>query len=221
VEAIVRTLLKSGIAALLSTALIFSTAIAAPSASLGVIIQADHASLGTIPIANGSAIFDGDNLLTDASGNLRARLGQSQIYMLPNSYIQVHRLSNGFSAVMESGTLVLSSATGETFQVLANGATIQPATDKATLAQVTYINANELLVSSRHGDLMISMGDESQTVKDGTSYRMMINPGSGPGPQGMFSTGRNKFVLILIVGAGVVAAVTMAIALETDVVPEP
>ncbi len=177
--------------------------------------------MGSVPIANGSAIFDGDNLMTEASGTLRARLGQSQIYMLPNSNIQVHRLSNGFSASMDSGTLVLSSAPGETFQVLANGATIQPATDRATLAQVTYINANELLVSSRHGDLMVSMGDESQTVKDGSSYRMMINPGGGPGPQGMFSGGRNRFVLILIIGAAVIATVTVVLALETDVVPEP
>lgn len=122
---------------------------------------------------------------------------------------------------MGSGTLVLSSAPGETFQVLANGATIQPATDKATLAQVTYINANELLVSSRHGDLLVSMGDESQTVRDGASYRMMINPGNGPGPQGMLATGRNRFVLLLIVAAGVAATVSVVLALETDVVPKP
>jgi hypothetical protein len=221
VEAIVRTFLKSGMAALLCTALTFSTAMAAPSASMGVIIQAEHASLGSVPIANGSAIFDGDQLLTDASGNLRARLGQSQIYMMPNSNILVHRLSSGFSASMGSGTVVFSTAAGETFQVLANGATIQPATDKPTLAQVTYINANELLLTSRHGDLLVSMGDESKTVTEGSSYRMMIQPGSGPGPQGMFSTGKNRFVLVLIVAAAVTATVTTILALETDVVPEP
>ena len=122
---------------------------------------------------------------------------------------------------MGSGTIVLSSAAGEKFQVLANGATIQPVADKPTLAQVTYISENELIVSSRRGDLLVSMGDESQTVKDGTSYRMMINPGDGPGPQGMFKSGRNKFVLILIVAAGVAATVATVLALETDVVPQP
>jgi hypothetical protein len=202
-------------------ALTFSTAIAAPSASMGVVLQEDRASLGSIPITNGSAIFDGDNLLTEGSGYLRARLGQSQIYMLPSSSIQVHRISNGFSASMGSGTIVLSSAAGEKFQVLANGATIQPVAEKPTLAQVTYISENELIVSSRHGDLLVSMGDESQTVKDGTSYRMMINPGSGPGPQGIFKPGRNKFVLILIFATAAVATTLTILNLQSEVVPEP
>jgi len=221
VEAIVRTLLKSGMAALLCTALTFSTAIAAPSASMGVIIQAEHASLGSVPIANGSAIFDGDQLLTEGSGNLRARLGQSQIYMMPSSEIQLHRLSNGFSAEMGAGTIVLSSASGETFQVVANGATIQPATNKPTLAQVTYISASELLLTSRHGDLLVTMGDDSKTVNEGSSYRMMIQPGGGPGPQGMFTSGKNRFFLVLITAAVVTTTVSLVLALETDVVPEP
>ena len=216
-----RTLCKCGTAAILCLALTFSTAIAAPSASMGVVLQEDHASLGPVPIANGSAIFDGDNLLTEGSGYLRARLGQSQIYMLPSSAVRVHRISSGFSASLGYGTIVLSSAAGERFQVLANGATIQPVSDKPALAQVTYISENELLVSSRHGDLLVSMGDESQTIKDGTSYRMMITPGDGPGPQGIVKSARNKFVLILIVAVAVTATVVTVLALETDVVPQP
>lgn len=216
-----RTLWKSSLAAFLCTALTFSTAIAAPSASMGVIIQAERASLGSVPIASGSAIFDGDNLLTDGSGNLRARVGQSQIYLMPNSDVQIHRIANGFSASIGSGTIVLSSAAGETFQVLANGATIQPATAKPTLAQVTYINVNELILTSRHGDLLVSLGDDSKTVSEGSSYRMMIQPGGGPGPQGMFTSGKNRFFLVLITAAVVTATVSLVLALETDVVPEP
>ncbi len=216
-----RTLWKSSLAAFLCTALTFSTAIAAPSASMGVIIQAERASLGSVPIASGSAIFDGDNLLTDGSGNLRARVGQSQIYLMPNSDVQIHRIANGFSASIGSGTIVLSSAAGETFQVLANGATIQPATAKPTLAQVTYINVNELILTSRHGDLLVSLGDDTKTVSEGSSYRMMIQPGGGPGPQGMFTSGKNRFFLVLITAAVVTATVSLVLALETDVVPEP
>jgi hypothetical protein len=93
--------------------------------------------------------------------------------------------------------------------------------DKPTLAQITYISENELIVSSRHGDLLISMGDESQTVKDGTSYRMMISPSDGPGPQGQITAGKNKFYLILIIVAAVGAGVATYLALETDVVPAP
>jgi hypothetical protein len=186
---------------------------------MGVVLQADHATLGTSEVAVGTAIFDGDNLQTNGSGSLRARLGQSQVYLLPDSGVLVHQLSKGFSASLSGGTVVLSSVGGETFQVLADGATIQPKSDQPTLAQVSCISPSELILSARHGDLLVSLGDETQTVSEGTSYRMMINPGTGLGPQGMFSAGRNRFVLILITAAAVGAGIATYLVLITNDTP--
>lgn len=214
-----RTLWKSGVTALLCVGLIFGTGMAAPSSSMGVVLQADHATLGTSEVAVGTAIFDGDNLQTNGSGSLRARLGQSQVYLLPDSGVLVHQLSKGFSASLSGGTVVLSSVGGETFQVLADGATIQPKSDQPTLAQVSCISPSELILSARHGDLLVSLGDETQTVSEGTSYRMMINPGTGLGPQGMFSAGRNRFVLILITAAAVGAGIATYLVLITNDTP--
>jgi len=217
------SLAEVSLALLLSIALVGVPAIAAPapSASLGVVSEANHASRGTTAITNGSTIFDGDTLLTDASGNLQAQFGQSQISMLSNSNVLVRRLSNGYGASLSLGTIVFSTKGGETIQVVADGATIQPKNGQPTIAQVSYINARELMLTSKRGDLLVSMGDETKTVNEGASYRLMIQPGSGPGPEGMFSTGKNRFVLVLIIGAAVTATVTTILALETDVVPEP
>ncbi len=73
---------------------------------------------------------------------------------------------------------------------------------------------------SRKGALQVSMGDEVQTVADGASYRMVIDPvaaaaspAAGPTPQTQ-STGKNKFILIILLGAA--AAVTVGVILAVE-----
>lgn len=210
------SLAEVGLVFLLSLALVGVPAIAAPAptATLGMVSEANHASRGTAAITTGTAIFDGDTLLTDASGNIRAQLGQSQISMLSNSNVLVHQLTNGIGASLASGTIVFSTKGGETIQVEADGATIQPKNGQPTIAQVSYINANELMLTSKRGDLLVSLGEQTQTINEGASYRMMIQPGSGPAPQGAFSSGHGSFyiVLIAVVSAGAGIGIGYAIA---------
>jgi hypothetical protein len=209
------SLAEVGLVFFLSVTLVGVPAIAAPapSASLGVVSEANHASRGTTAITNGSTIFDGDTLLTDASGNLQAQFGQSQISMLSNSNVLVHRLSNGYGASLSLGTIVFSTKGGETIQVIADGATIQPKSGQPTIAQVSYINANELILTSKRGDLLVSFGDQTKIVNEGASYRMMIRPGNGPAPAGAFSTGQEwlYFVLIPVAAGGIAYGIYAAV----------
>jgi hypothetical protein len=197
------SLAEVGLVFLLSVTLVGvpATAAPAPSASLGVVSEANHASRGTTAITNGSTIFDGDTLLTDASGNLQAQFGQSQISMLSNSNVLVHRLSNGYGASLSLGTIVFSTTGGQTIEVVADGATIQPKNGQPTIAQVSYINPTELMLTSKRGDLLVSFGNQTKIVNEGASYRMLIQPGSGPAPQGAFSAGKDWFYVVLIVVA--------------------
>ena len=107
------------------------------------------------------------------------------MYLRPSTTAEVHGLSNGYSASLLRGTVVASSPQGQTFQLLANGATIRPVGTQATVARVTWVNANELLVSSNVGAIQVSLeGDaDVKTIEAGNSYRMEIQP-EGPGPQG-------------------------------------
>ncbi len=173
------------------------------SAPLGVIVQADRAQVGADITSGGATIYDGDRLETQETGTLRARMGGSQIYLRQSSAADVHGLPNGFSANLVYGTVVLSSLEGQTFQLLANGATIRPSGNHSTVAQVTYVNPTALLLTSERGTIEITMGDEVKTVEAGSSYRMETQPDdSGPGPQGgPYHTAKNHFVLIAIIAA--------------------
>ena len=227
-----RTLLSSLLTAALAVALIQPAAMAAPPGSaappLGVILQADRASVGSDPAASGATVFDGETLRTDISGLLRVRFGMSQAYFLPRSQAIVHQTDGGFAADLASGTVVLSSAEGETFHLMADGALVRPASSQATVAQITLVSPTELTLLSRKGSLEVSMDGEVKTVPEGASYRMLISPDpvAGPAPAGAGSrsdipspTGTNHFIFVLIAAAAAAAAVGVFLAVRSPSAP--
>jgi hypothetical protein len=173
-------------------------------------MQADRAHQGVDLASGGATIYDGDRLETQDDGTLRARLGKSQLYMQQSTIAEVHGLSNGYSANLLHGTVIASSPEGQTFQLLANGATVRPATAHATVARVTWVNANELLLTSNLGAIQVTYEGDVKTIEPGSSVRMEIktDESAGPGPQGAPTHGgRNRAVYFVIAAAGVATGI--------------
>jgi hypothetical protein len=221
----VRRLFRSLIGGMLVALLVQSPALmAAPAAAsapaMGVVLQAQRANIGEDAAAVGSSVFDGDLLQTDRDGLMRVRFGSSQAAVMSGGAVLVHQSVDGFTANLTRGEVVLSSSQDQKFSLVADGATIQPSTSQPTVAQITWVSPRELLVMSRKGPLQVSMGDEVQTVADGASYRMVIDPVAaaaavpGPTPQNTQSSGKNKFILIILLGAA--AAVTIGVILAVE-----
>jgi hypothetical protein len=187
---------------------------------MGVVLQAQRANIGDGAATAGSTVFDGDLLQTERDGLMRVRFGSSQAAVMAGGVVLVHQSTDGFTANLTRGEVVLSSSQDQKFSLVSNGATIQPSTSQPTVAQITWVSPKELLVMSRKGALQVSMGDEVQTVADGASYRMVIDPvaaaaaAPGPTPQNTQSSGKNKFVLIVILAAA--AAVTIGVILAVE-----
>jgi hypothetical protein len=205
---------KSILIAALSFRLIEIPAMATASAPLGSVLQAERAYDGLDITVTGATIYDGDRLETQEDGNLRARLGRSQIYLRSSTLAEVHGLSNGYLAILFRGTLIASSPEGRTFQLLANGAVIRPSGTEATVAQVTWVNSDELLLTSSLGTIQVSYEGDVKTIEAGNSYRMVIQPvGSGPQDTGGHGggrpshPGRNRAIYFWISAAGVATGV--------------
>jgi hypothetical protein len=215
-EVFVRTLRRMGLVVALSIALVGLPAMAAPtgpaSAPLGVILQAERANVGVDVTSGGATVYDGDLLETQANGTLRAKLGGPQMVLRPDTSAQVHGLLNGFSGSLLHGTVIVSSTEGQTFQLLANGAMIRPVGTKATIAQVQWVNAKELMLTSNRGTLEVSMGDEVKTIEAGSSYRVEVedsDPGTqGAGPQ---HAGRGRRLIFFLIAGGVAAGVGIGV----------
>jgi hypothetical protein len=205
----VRIPVKSLVAALIALALVEAPVMAAPAGSamspLGVILQTDHANIGSGLASNGATIFDGDTLVTGTNGQLRVGFGTSQAYLLPGSSATVHQTGQGFGATLTGGTVILSSTEGGSFHLVADGATIRPNTPAATSGQITRVGPSELLLTARKGSLEVSMDDETKTVPEGTSVRMLIDPpdaaapAAAPGSPSVFSAGSNHFIFVILV----------------------
>jgi len=209
-----RSLLKTPLTVLLSFAIGVAPSLAAPAnpatAPLGVVVQSDQAKLGGDAVSNGATIYDGDLLQTDVAGLLRANLNGLQLYLRQSTQAKVHRLANGFSANLDSGTLIISSKQGQAFELLADGAVVRPAGADPVVALVTRVSDKQLLLSSSRGALKVTLGAEVKTVEPGESYRLEFEadaaePGSQVGPVGT-ARARPKWVLIgalsLLAGVG-------------------
>jgi len=204
-EVYVRKLFTAVLIATLSLVLIETPIMAAPasspSAPLGVVVAAENANVGAGVTTSGATIYDGDRLQTPPNSTLRVRLGSGQMVLRQNTIADVHALPNGFSANLGAGTVIVSSAEGQTFQVIADGATVRPANAQPTSGQVSMISATELILTSTRGTLEVSMGDEVKTLEAGNSYRLEVetaDPGPGPNPQSPRATAHSHFLWIAI-----------------------
>ncbi len=200
-----RNLLRCCLVAALIVSLVEAPVMAAPSAALGVVMQADRASLRLAPASNGATLFDGDTLSTQIGGNLRMRVGSAQLFLLADSAAALHRTPEATSAALERGTIVLMTSGPEAIELQASEARIRPKNGNPSLCQVTLVSPQELLLTSQRGELEVTIGEEVHTVSEATSYRVLLDP-EPQGPRGNKPrhTGRNKFlpIALILIGAG-------------------
>ena len=237
-----RRFLCRALALVLMAALVGMPVTASPASTvstpLGMMLLADIANSNMDTASSGATLYDGDHLKTESNGILRARLGGSQLYLGPSSIVEVHGILDGFSADLIEGTITVSSNTGRTFQLLACGIRIQPATQEAATVQVTRISAHELLLAVNRAVIRVSAGDETKIVEAGSSYRVVVesegsnlgdaggDPPQGRGPHppeggdGPKSTGKSHGSLIIItVGIATAAAAIGVVAYRATLSP--
>src|SRR5262249_9004015 len=156
-------------------------------------------------------VYDGDRLQSPQGGSLRVQFGAQQLVLRKDTAAQVHAIPNGFSANLNGGSIVASSAAGQTFEIYADGATIAPANSEPASAQITMLNAKQLVLTGNRGVLKVTMGEEVKTLEAGSSYRLEVAEDADPGaqPQAPSPTARNHFLWILIPAVAAVTGVVI------------
>jgi hypothetical protein len=183
---------------------------------LGIVAQADHASLGSEAASEGTSIFDGDKLSTAAGGSMQLLVGEALLYLGDQSSIIVHdessRATREFGAELISGTVALSATARSTGVIVASAARVRPVAQTRGVVQVRLVAPHELIVFARRGSAEICYRGECETIPDGKSYRVLLNssddvPTGVPGAKGSGKTGK-ALVLIVVsaTAAGVIAA---------------
>jgi hypothetical protein len=147
-----------------------------------------------------------------------------------SSLAEVNDTEGAPSAKLLLGTATFSTGNAHAFTLFASKAAIRAQSNAPTIGQVTFINARELVVTSKRGPLTITVDDETQLIADGTSYHVYLDPNADPqGPQGAGSgsgpgggrggsplkAGRSRFLIIAVGITGIATYFAVSEALES------
>ncbi len=156
-------------------------------------IAADRAHVGEASADVGTTVYGGDQISTEQQGSVQVRAGVARLLLLSASCAMVNDNDGSPSAKLVLATATFPTGNAQAFTLFASTAAIRAQSDAPTVGQVTYLNAKELLVAARHGALTVTVDDETQVLKEGESYRVLLDPaaadaqepaGAGSGGQG-------------------------------------
>ncbi len=175
---------------------------------LGVVVQANRAHLNTNAVSEGTTVYDGDQFSTDEGGTLRLRSDAAMLDLAEESRIIVRSRVNAAKdteALLTVGTVVFSAARATAMEIQAQEARIRPVADAPTIGQVSVDGPKELRVYARRGALQFSYRDETETIAEGQSYRVVLDPPDDDPKteQSAKKSGRRRktFLFILIVAS--------------------
>ena len=218
--------LRLAFAAIVSVSLTVIPACAnkAPSvAPLGTVIAAEHAHVGQSVADVGTTVYGGDRLSTEGQGTIQVRAGAARLLLLSSTVAEVNDEEGTPSAKLLMGTATFSTGNAHAFTLYASKASVRANTDAPTIGQVVYVSDKELVVVAKRGSLVVTVGDDTQVVNEGTAYRVLLDPvaetreppgagtpSQGPmGKGGPLKAGRSRFLIVST--AFIAAATTFAI----------
>ncbi len=180
--------------------------------ALGIVVLANHANAGSQAAIEGTTVFDGDRLTTEAGGALRLLVGGDLLSLADQSCVMIHRGARGagmeFEAELVSGGVTLSIAKGERAEIVASSARIRSEVETRGVVQVRMVGRYELLVFAERGAAEISYHGETETIAEGKSYRVLLRPDEdgASGDQGAKKPGKRGKAIVVIAAATAVAA---------------
>lgn len=208
------------LALLVSFSLLTTPAWAASTSSLGTVVYADRAFVGSAPASVGATIFAGDRLSTDQSGSIQVRAGAARLLLSRASIATFSQDGANPAATLTYGSATFSTADSKAFALHVGSAVIRPNTNQPTIGQVTVLTPKELIVKSSRGSLTIAVEEDVREIPEGAAYRVVLDP-NAPAPQGPRGAGtkgiggppiaaaKSKFMWYVIGGSAVVAFFTV------------
>lgn len=209
------TVIKNLVAVLTSLALLTTPLYATTASTLGTIVYVDRARVGAADASVGATVFSGDRLTTEKTGSVQVRAGAARLLLASGSSATLDQDDVSPFATLTFGSATFSTSNSKAFAVHVGSAVIRPNTDRPTIAQVTVLNAKELVVKATRGSLMVAVADDVRMIPEGTGYRIVLEANPDPqGPRGAGTKGiggppikaaKSKFIWYAI---GVTAVIT-------------
>ena len=186
--------------------------------AVGVVVEANHATLGSQAATEGTTIYDGDRLTTDAEGTLRLRVGDAVVDLQNRGSAVLRESGLGaageFAVELTAGVVTLSVSAARAGEIVACGARVRPGSQVRGVVRVEIVGPRELLVYAQRGPAQISYRDDTETIAEGKAYRVLLNPteeGAGQDLSPKAPGKRKKALLLIALGAATAVGVSLAL----------
>jgi hypothetical protein len=153
------------------------------SQSFAVITEAKAALLDHATAIEGATIYQGDTMETDPTGVLRIRARGSQLYMNPNSVVQLETSGPGLIRTsLLKGRVGFSSGASDLVEVQIGDMLIRSRPGVAARGEVEMITPENLRVSSIEGTFDFTFDGVTETVASGKSYQATVTQDTPANP---------------------------------------
>jgi hypothetical protein len=227
----VRGLLSITLSLFLSISLLSTPIWGSSGLGLGTVVSAERAHVGTAEASVGATVFAGDSLNTDRVGSLQIRAGAARVVLTGSSRLVWGTGDGPPSATLTGGTAAFSTVGENAFVLHAGAAAFKPRSDQPTVANVTLLNAKELVVRCSRGAVLIAVEDDVRVIPEGTAYRVVLDPeAAAPPPAGVpapaapaswggqnqpIKAGKSRFIWYAIAFTAIVTSFALWRALES------
>jgi hypothetical protein len=150
-------------------ALFISPTFAAHRRVLGVVTQTDRGHLDSANAVMGADIYSCDSLDTNDGGELRVRVGSSQVYLSALSAAALEDDGNEIQVLVTSGTVGFSEPAAGEISIRTPAGIIRAAAGSAAAGEVTFKGPKELVISAMRGSLTLDNGGELRSIPEGKS----------------------------------------------------
>ncbi len=141
------------------------------AAPVGVVMVSQGAQVSQVTAQNGTSLYAGDTLNTDADGSLRVRFGTSQLMLGPATVVKVAENKNGVALVLQHG-IVRFSAAGSPMELRALAAIVHPGEDAS--GQLSIVGPSEFQIGSTKGNLNVDIDGVDKVVSEATAYDVTL-----------------------------------------------
>jgi hypothetical protein len=148
---------------------------AASEKPLGLVLQAQQASVDNAKLAVGTTVYPGDTVETETGGTLRLKLGTNQLYLLASSAATLAENSAAVHAVVAHGTVGFASNGTDKIELEIPEGILRAADGVPSYGQVTITSPVEVVISAYRGTLVLDNEGELHTIPAGKSYRVTMD----------------------------------------------
>jgi hypothetical protein len=190
-------------------------AMAGPSsAPMGIVTSAQRALVGHVMAVDGTSIYDGDTLSTDATGALRLQFGASQMVLTGGTVVSLNKTDAGVVATLVSGSVRFASVPGSLMEVRTlKSVVIRSKGNESAVGQLSVTGPASFQIGSTKGALDVSVNGVDHTVEASTAYNVSLDADNGGGQNGSpraAGTSGGIWIAVAAIAAGTAVAIWLA-----------